>query len=384
MKSVRNCLKAFIVIVMFLFAISSSAYTETVQSGSLTYTLSDHAVFRVSGATNLNGNIRIESTQSAHIEISFESNAKASSPSEEKRFLDLIDYKLIPSGRDMIEFIIWSPTHAPWEGSNHHLFLDIRIKVPEKMEIEVRGKFLDYDISGPFEGVDFKSEFSAVTIERIYGTVEIETTAKEVVLRTIKGEIYAKTTHGDITAGDLIVKSGNAIFQSESGAIYLKDVRGSVEAYTAHAVINVENIDASEGSIVLRTDYSPIYVKQTQGEIICETNHAPITITDAIIDHGQSEIETSFAPVEAEFDNISDCDIYITSNYDDVSLKLPHDVSARLLASVGGGGQIRARNLNVYPTLLNPTRFEGILDDGDSRIEVKVSGVGNVLFDGYK
>jgi hypothetical protein len=129
---------------------------------------------------------------------------------------------------------------------------------------------------------------------------------------------------------------------------------------------------------VLRTNYAPIEVSNISGEIICETNYYPISITNSDSNHGHSKIETSYAPIEADFRRLENCEMYILSEYNNIELKLPEDVSARLVASVNKGGKIHTRGIGIKPVQLDPNRLEGILGNGDARIELSVNGVGNI------
>jgi hypothetical protein len=126
-----------------------------------------------------------------------------------------------------------------------------------------------------------------------------------------------------------------------------------------------------------------VTVEDISGALICETNHSPITIKEFVLSHGESKIETSYSPIEVEIAEILDSDIYIENDYENITVQLPQSSSTRLIGSVDRGGQIRASGLNILPTLLEPDRLEGTLDSGVSRIEIKVTGVGDILFEGY-
>jgi len=383
MKNMIKNLTLSILIIIVCSIFSGAVLGQSTLDGHFLINAPESSVFRVNGASNLNGKIKIISTQSGDIEVIFKKMAKASSRSEEKRFLNLIDLRLTPVSEDRTDLIILSPSHAPWEGTNHQIKLEIIVKLPEQMMIEGRGKFLNFDISGPFKGIDLDCEFTTVRATRIFGTVDILTTEEDVSLKAIKGSVKVETIHGNITASDIIIPSGYAVFTTEQGTIELDNIQGSVEAYTAHAEINVRDIDASDGSIVLRTNYSPVKVEDVSGALICETNYSPIVIKGLVLNHGESKIETSYSPIEVEITEILDSDIYIENNYQNITLKIPQSSSVRLYGSVNKGGQIRARDLNILPVLLEPNRLEGTLESGVSRIEAKVTGVGDIFFEGY-
>lgn len=367
-----------------IFSISCSSVDATnpvEESGNLLAELSGQSVFEIRGSTNLQGAIRILSRQISDVKIAFDKRARASSEAESRRFLDLIDFKLQVED-DRVIFKILSPSHAPWEGSDHSVRVEIFVELPEKMSIEGKFDFMVVNIGGPFQGVDLESGFSTISVERIFGPVEIVTTYGHIQLHAIKGRLRAETQNGKIAVSDIIIPSGYALLQSSNGMIRLQDIQGPVEAYTSYAEINAIDIEAPDGSVVLRTSYAPIKVQRVKGELIFETSYGPMEIVDVSINHGNSRFETSHAPITARFEEISNCELYIANDYSGIDLSIPRDISAVLVASVSEGGRISIRNLSLKPTVLNLTRLEALLGDGDSRIEVKVSGIGSINVNG--
>jgi hypothetical protein len=201
-------------------------------------------------------------------------------------------------------------------------------------------------------------------------------------LTTIKGQLKARTENGSIEARDIVVPSGYAILQTSNGRIDLAEIQGPVEAYTSNAGIEARGIAAADGSVVLRTSYAPIKAEEIKGELICETSYGNVDIREVYIDHGHSRLETSYAPIVARMDEISNCELYVTNDYSNVDLQIPDDVSALLVASVDRGGRIHTKNISLVPKAIDQTRLEGFVGDGESRIEVNVSGIGSIDING--
>lgn len=374
--------KLIIVLFYALFLVigfsSARADRGAKETGILQERANGRSDFVIKANVNLNGAIHIFSNQTDEIKVTFTKNAEASSKPESKRFIDLIDLKLSSNSSDEIILEILSPSHAPWEGRNHSVWLELYIEVPEKMNIKGKCRFMEIKIVGPFHDIILDCENSDISLGKIFGSVEIVTTHSDIYLKSIEGDLRAETSNGEITAEDIEIKTGYAFFETTHGNINLTRIQGSVEAYTSHAPIKANEIDASDGSIVLRTNNAPINISDISGEIICETDYYPITVKNLNINHGHSKIETSYAPISAQFNALKNCDIFISNGYNNVELILPSDVSARLIASVEKGGKIHTRGIGIKPVLLDPTRLEGVLGGGNSRIEVKVSGVGNI------
>lgn len=351
------------------------------ESGFLYETLEGQQLFEIDGSSNINCAIRVISQPTDKVKVSFKKTAETSSQGESARFLDLIGFKLT-SNNDRAVFKILSPSQAPWQGSDHRVNVEILVELPEKMSIEGKSEYTRFDIEGPFQGVDLKSTYSNIELKRIFGPVEATTSYGNIRLGAIRGEIRAETQNGGISADDLIIPSGYALFETSNGVIDLRDIQGQLEAYTSHSAITARNIDARDGSVVLRTSHSAVEVNNIAGELICETSYAPIIIEKTNINHGQPRIETRHAPITAEFSNVSDCELYISTLYSNVNLTVPSDISARFIAGVGDGGRIRTRNLSLKPTVLDRTRLEAVAGDGDSRIEVSVGDIGSIEIDG--
>jgi len=350
-------------------------------SGTLQEALHGQSVFEIVGSRNLNGEIQILSRQGENVVISYEKSARASSETESARFLELIDFKLTIQ-EDRAIFRILSPAHAPWQGSDYSVHAKILIELPEKMTIEGDSDFMKFQIDGPFQGVDLRSTYSSMDIRRIYGPVEAITTFADVNLDAIKGEVRIETQNGKISASDMIIPTGYAVLQATHGPIKIVDIKGSVEAYTSYSDITARNIEASEGSVVLRTSYGSLNVEQITGELICETSYAPINVVGLDLNHGHSRIETSHSAVTVALSRLSGSELYVANNYSNVNLSIPESSSVKLIAGVGNGGAIYTSNIHLRPTVLDNTRLEGIVGDGESRIEIDVSGIGNINIDG--
>jgi len=368
-------------IALLLFGLDARGGEEVKKTGVLNATLHGQRSFLISGSKNINGKIRLFSRQSDAVVINFEKTAVTTSKAESERFLELIDFRLDVTDDQAICEIL-SPSHSPWEGSNYSVNFELLIEIPEKMDILAKGVFIDFEIEGPFQGVDLNASFSSVDIRRIYGPVKVSTSFGDVSVEAVKGETRIETDNGKISARNIIVPSGYAVFQASNSPISLSDIRGPVEAYTSYSAIDVNKIEATYEPVVLKTTYGPVNIVNATGEIICETSYAPISITTSKIKHGRSKIETSHAPITLQFDEISDCELLINNDFNNVNLSLPTDISAKFIVSVGNGGRIHTKNLNLRPTVLDLTSLEAYVGEGDSRIEVAVDGIGNVNIDG--
>jgi hypothetical protein len=367
------------VIILILIGVRISWADITVfRDGVLEATVGGRSHFVIAADVDVNGKIQVISRQTADIKVSYKITARAESKTEANRYLDLIDIKLDTERYEKASLEILAPSYVPWGGSKYSVNVELLLEIPEKISIEGECRFMNVDIVGPFQDIILDCENSSVSVSKIYGSAIVTTSNGSIVLKSVKGELRAETSNGAINIEEVEVESGYALLETENGEINLRKVQGSVEAYTTYSPINAVDVDASEGSVVLRTNYAPINVSNISGEIICETNYAPITLANSNSNHGHSKIETSYAPIKADFNNLENCEIFILNEYNNIELNLPAEVSARLVASVNEGGRIHTRGVGIKPVQLDPNRLEGILGDGDARIELNVNGVGNI------
>jgi hypothetical protein len=368
--------------ILLSFLPSAWADTPVEETGKLTQSINGQTTFEIKGSKNLGGSIAIISRSGSQLEVNYKKTAVAESESQAKRFLELIDVKMQTSIDNTIVLTILTPSDSPWEGSDYKVSLVLEIQLPEKMKIQADIKFLKFEVNGPFDGVDMKADFSSVFLSDINGGVNIATSFAPIKLENITGSVKAETRFSSIEASDITIPFGSAIFQNNGGPIGLRDIQGPVEAYTTHSSIQASDIDAAEGSMVFRTSYSPISISNVKGELICETSFSPVTISDCNLTHGQSKIETSYSPINADIDLNGGGKLFIYNNYSNINLNVPSNISSLLVVSVDDGGRIRTSNLAIKPTALSSNRLEGKIGRGQSRIELKVVGIGTIQIEG--
>jgi DUF4097 and DUF4098 domain-containing protein YvlB len=369
------------VLILILFRVGA-AKDSSVREGVIEAKGAGQPDFIIDTRANVNGQIQIITNPAGNIRVTYKITATAESKADANRFLDLVDIKLNTKSDERALLNIVAPSHVPWSGSDYGVNAELLLEIPEKINIEGNCRYMGLEIIGPFQDIDLKCEKSSVGLNQIYGSVKISTTNSDINLNSIRGDLGINTTNGAIVVTGTEIVSGYALLETTNGAITLDGIRGSVEAYTTYAAISARNVNAVEGSVVLRTDYAPIEVSNVSGEIICETNYYPIKIEGAIINHGHSKIETSYAPIEIQASGLENCEVYISSEYNNIDLELPSQSSTRLVASVDEGGIIHTKGIAIIPILLEPTRLEGILGEGEARVEAKVSGVGNINITG--
>jgi hypothetical protein len=237
---------------------------------------------------------------------------------------------------------------------------------------------MDLSVRGPFEGVSIAGAYSAMNIGGIQGSVKAATSFADIEVYDIDGELSIENHHGGIEASDSRVNSGVAIFRNSYGPITLQDINGALEAYTDFSEIRATDIIAGDGSIVLRTNYGAINVENAAGELVCETSFNTISVSNCRLTHGHSKIETNYSKIAADFESLTNCDLFISNTYNNIELSIPAESSVEIVASVDNGGRINVEDLPIRPTTLQVQRFEGYIGESDSRVELKINGIGTI------
>jgi hypothetical protein len=376
MKIVQKAISLAVALITTSLALAGEPVEQT---GSMSASGAGKSIFEIHGSSNLNGSIKI--IPGDEIAITYKKMAEANSRAQAQRFLDLIDLRIAQKD-DRVTLSILTPSDSPWEASDYHVSLDIAVQLPEKIRIEGQLQFMTLEVRGPFGGINFKSEYSALDIAEIDGPIDISTTFAPIKLSDISGSIKAETRYGMIDARDIRIPLGSAIFKNAGGIIKLSDIQGPVEAYTSYSPIEASDIQVTDGSLVFMTSYSPIKLNNISGEIICETSFSPIDLADCTLSHGQSRIETSYSPINAEFSTEGESQLFIYNNYNNINVSIPSGESSQIAATVDEGGRIHTVDLPIKPTFIDATRLEGQLGNGQSRIELKVSGIGIIEIEG--
>ncbi len=124
-----------------------------------------------------------------------------------EKWLD--DTEIFTEGGSSAEIAVNLPSHADnwsWAGNNY-VYMDLRVVVPDHIQLEVR------DSSGDMEILST-------------GPVEIKDSSGDIEVEDVRGDVVLNDSSGDI---DLVDIDGNVIVrQDSSGDIYGRDIVGAV------------------------------------------------------------------------------------------------------------------------------------------------------------
>jgi hypothetical protein len=327
-----------------IFLNKAFAYSYDEDTGTMKISASGARELSLDTPRNIGGEIRIQTWEKDEVMVEFEKESKAENSREAKRYLELIELDLDRSA-DIITLEISTPRHAPWEGTDKSARLNLDIFVPEDFNLTAESRYFDYDISGPLLNVQIESGYSRINIEKVEGETTIE------------------TSYGGVEAKNL---SGGVNIETSYGPIFLSDV------------------DTHDKTIYLETAYDKIDMVRVKGNVKARTNYSPILATDLELLDGASSFETVYNKIDLKIEKLEDCDLYIENTYGNVYLELPSDVSTELSLSIDPGGRIETSKIPILVESIDNTNLEGVIGEGDSKIEVIVGGIGKILLESYK
>lgn len=373
-------------ILMMLFVVGGNVYSQQPSTGKgiLTISADGKTILEILTPQNLKCDILVETHANNTVEVEYDKWAKAKSSKQEKRFIDLIEVKLDDNAAagEGLRLRVLTPIRAPWEGSNYSAGVNFEISVPENFKIESRNSYSAIRLYGPFSDVRVDNEYGPIKVKDVKGRLVVKTSHSEVELSRIEGEISVETSYSGIQASRLIIGENPGYFETSYGDILLDDIKGSVEAFTSYNSITASDIDAGSGSVVLKTSYGKIGAENINGELVCETSYNPIDLGNVSLTHGVNMIETKYSPVNLDIKSIDEAQLFVNNTYGSINISLISDMSARLILNVDEGGRIHTSGFSIKPLVMERNRLEGIVGDGQAKIELNVNGIGEINIKG--
>lgn len=292
---------------------------------------------------NIGGEIRIRTWDKDKVLVEYEKKGKANTKEEAQKFVELIKLDLDRS-EEVIILDVATPRQAPWQGTDKSARLYLNIFVPEGFSLRSETFNFDLHVSGPLGNVEIESDYGTIYLTGVQGDTEIS------------------TSYGRIEAEDL---------------------SGRVNIETSYAPIYLSQVDTQGKTVFLETAYDKIDMSKVRGNIKARTNYSSILGTDLELVEGKSSFETVYNKIDLQIKELKDCDLFIYNTYGNVCLGIPPTVSAEVSFSIDPGGKIETLGLPILIESIDQTSLDGVLGEGESKIEVEISGIGKILLESY-
>lgn len=299
--------------------------------------------FHLTAPANLGGSINIQVGDEDACLVEFECWANAKNQKMAEEFCDLVEMNLKKEAEAAVTLELITPRGAPWEGTNYGIGVALNIYLPPDIAVEIKTSGFDLDITGPFK------------------------------------RAYIRNRYGDI---QLVGVSEETEISGAYNQVNVEDIEGNLDIETSYNSILVRDVNVKDGKAFLKTTYGEIEVENFVGQLEANTVYSPIHCSDVTLLGGTNEIKTVYSKIDLDFEEIKDCNLYVSNSYGNINVAVPADLSARLVLTVGRGGKIETNRILIRPLVIEKTRLEGISGDGDSEIELDIKGIGKILVEG--
>jgi len=122
-------------------------------------------------------------------------------------------------------------TKIPDEGhdwslfGSHYAYMDVRVRMPSGLKLDLRDSSGDLEVSGLTNGLDLKDSSGDILLHDLVGTVNVTDTSGDINVHGISGDFTVLLdSSGDINVDD--VKGSAVVEEDSSGDITLKHVTG--------------------------------------------------------------------------------------------------------------------------------------------------------------
>ena len=296
----------------------------------------------VRSATSLSGSLTIVTAEGASVTLGYRIQARSDNRKKGVDYVDLISVSMA-SVADEIRIEMRAPNPAPWEENADAGMVHAMLTVPPGCAIDIEATSFDVTANGPFREIVIPSSLGRLEISDVTSKLDVSTANQRVSLENISGDIAASTTNAKLTARALSCGGKPAKLRNESGDI---------------------KVDGAKGELNIRNSYGRTEIVQ-------------FTPTG-----GGSFIRSSSGPVLVDVVSMTDGRVVIVNEYEDIELRLAHDLSAALALTVDEDGTIDASQIQFVADLVEHNHLNLRMGQGVGSISASVRGKGNILVRG--
>lgn len=110
-------------------------------------------------------------------------------------------------------------------GAGHYAYMDVHVRMPSALKLDLRDSSGDLDVSGLTNGLDLKDSSGDIRLHDIVGAVNVTDTSGDIEVKGIGGDFTViSDSSGDINVDD--VKGSAVVQEDSSGDITLRHVAG--------------------------------------------------------------------------------------------------------------------------------------------------------------
>jgi len=270
---------------------------------------------------NTSGNVEVVKGDSDKIEINADIIIRNN---DEEHAAEISDDIIEIINTDIITVYSKTNQYTSKNGSIGSIRVNYRIKVPEKINVEIDNKFGDIDVSGILLKASITNSHGEIIVDNIGQDLYIENSFGDVEISNVKAYTKVKNSHGEIKAFHV---GGDLVVENKMGDIELEGISGNVDVVDEHGSIRIKNVGKKVkaqnqfGDIKISGVGSSVELTGQNGEIVLENKDlikndvnisnkfGKIALKLAAEQQGSFDIKTEFGSIKSDFDIIVNEDL---------------------------------------------------------------------------
>lgn len=228
----KNMRRVFLTVLLLTWAVSC-----TVRSGDPDTLATEQKIFQVGGA----GTLKVKH-QAGDLEIIGE-------PGIDEVFVEIEKRGRVFPEDDFQEYLkAYEITHEVVEGTllvetsvealpfGRQGWINLKLRVPERLKLEVDAGNCEVKITGPANGVNVDSGMGEASFSKIRGGLNVENAGGDVLVEEVEGNCELNLRWGSLTVrnlqGDLFSdgpEHGGATIEQVTGSVVLEDLQGNIK-----------------------------------------------------------------------------------------------------------------------------------------------------------
>jgi hypothetical protein len=292
------------------------------------------------------GDIKIERSAGAEIELQFKNLVYADSRKKAEKINDRCLYEALIEG-DRLVITVDLPRHSKrdfldklFSGNWHddvHLFL--RLAIPDGMTVDVKSSSADLEVSNIAVNLDIRGSSSDIEADGVEGNLSCDLSSGDIYVFAHKGDIRIRGKSSDIQVDGV---QGNIDIKTSSGDGKLDDVTGSAVVSASSGDYRVIDIG---GDLDIYTSSGDIYVDGVAGSVRAETSSGDIQLNALAADEGDFDVNSGSGDVFVELSSGFKGRLSLRSTSGSINSRVAGDIESlsdtKLIASTGDGkGQL--------------------------------------------
>lgn len=338
------------ILLLTITAAASAQYYElsdnryVTETSRLETTLAPGEKVDIMSVSSLSGKLYIHTGEGEQAVFVYKKLLKTRNESDAREYDNLVEAEIKKTPASLRLFLR-APNPAPWSGEDNAVSIEGELTLPADCQLEIDAEYFDIIIAGPFTSVENRSSFGRMDISNISRSLILAGSTQNINLSNVSGEISVTVSNADITAQNLVTMDEMTRIKNENGDITISGI---------------------EGSFTIRNSYGKI------------------KISGAELTGGGCRIIGTHCPVRVEVTGSEGAGLAISNDFEDISLLIADNISARFMLNVDTNGEMHVTDLPVKPVIVQSNRMECYTGEGTIPITIDVEDSGNIFIEGIQ